>query len=134
MIVVDTSALIAIIKREEMSTLCEEVLAREPHVLISAGTLIEARIVALRARRQSDLEEIIAATISEVIPVTDERARFISDVYWRWGKTFHPASLNFGDCFAYAAAKEFDCPLLFVGDDFSKTDVKPALAPPAVTL
>tara|TARA_R110002020_G_scaffold5989_15_gene24970 strand:- start:51 stop:455 length:405 start_codon:yes stop_codon:yes gene_type:complete len=128
MMVVDTSALISILKREDLADACERALALESHVIISAGTLVEARIVTLRAGRGSDLEEIIAATISEVIPVTHERARFISDVYWSWGKGFHPASLNFGDCFAYATAKEFDCPLLYVGNDFAQTDVRAALA------
>ena len=128
MIVVDTSALIAIIKNEDTADLCLKILAAEQRVIISAGTLVEARIVALRAEREADLEEIIASSISEVIPVTDDRTRFISDVYSHWGKSFHPASLNFGDCFAYATAKEFDCPLLYVGDDFAQTDVKSAIS------
>ncbi|MCJ8521404.1 ribonuclease VapC [Pseudorhizobium tarimense] len=128
MMVVDTSALIAILKSEEMAYACERRLAREPQAIISAGTLVEAHIVSLRAGRSSDLEEMVAASVSEVIPVTDERARFVSEVYWKWGKGFHPTSLNFGDCFAYATAKEFDCPLLYVGQDFSRTDIQPALA------
>ncbi|AXV16228.1 VapC toxin family PIN domain ribonuclease [Neorhizobium sp. SOG26] len=129
MIVVDTSALIAIIKDEEMGWACSNIMAREPRIIMSAGTLVEARIVALGARRLSTLDEIIAGSIAEVIPVTDERARFVSDVYWRWGKGFHRAGLNFGDCFAYATAKEFDCPLLYIGNDFAQTDVRSALPP-----
>ena len=62
-----------------------------------------------------------------VVPLTEERALAAALGYVRWGKGFHPAALNFGDCFAYALAKEHDCPLLFVGDDFTKTDVKPAI-------
>ncbi len=129
MIVVDTSALIAIIKDEEMGWACSNIMAREPRIIMSAGTLVEARIVALGARRLSTLDEIIAGSIAEVIPVTDERARFVSDVYWRWGKGFHRAGLNFGDCFAYATALEFDCPLLYIGNDFAQTDVRSALPP-----
>ena len=129
MIVVDTSALIAIIKDEEMGWACSNIMAREPRIIMSAGTLVEARIVALGARRLSTLDEIIAGSIAEVIPVTDERARFVSDVYWRWGKGFHRAGLNFGDCFAYATAKEFDCPLLYIGNDFAQTDVRSARPP-----
>jgi ribonuclease VapC len=48
-------------------------------------------------------------------------------VYSRWGKGVHPAGLNFGDCFAYDVAKQNDCPLLFVGDDFAKTDLLRAI-------
>jgi Uncharacterized protein conserved in bacteria len=129
MIVVDTSALIAIIKDEEMGWACSNIMAREPRIIMSAGTLVEARIVALGARRLSTLDEIIAGSIAEVIPVTDERARLVSDVYRRWGKGFHRAGLNFGDCFAYATAQEFDCPLLYIGNDFAKTDVRSALPP-----
>ena len=128
MIVVDTSALIAIIKNEDTAELCSEALVTEARVIISAGTLVEARIVALRARRAADLEEIVVSSISEVIPVTDERTRVISEVYSRWGKGFHSAGLNFGDCFAYATAKEFDCPLLYVGQDFARTDVRSAIS------
>ncbi|MCK8779007.1 type II toxin-antitoxin system VapC family toxin [Rhizobium sp. NTR19] len=129
MIVVDTSALIAIIKDEEMGWACSNIMAREPRIIMSAGTLVEARIVALGARRLSTLDEIIAGSIAEVIPVTDERARLVSDVYRRWGKGFHRAGLNFGDCFAYATAQEFDCPLLYIGNDFAQTDVRSALPP-----
>ena len=53
-------------------------------------------------------------------------ARQAGAAYRQWGKGFHPAGLNFGDCFAYALAKEQNCPLLFIGNDFSRTDIKPA--------
>ncbi|HYI71714.1 MAG TPA: type II toxin-antitoxin system VapC family toxin, partial [Skermanella sp.] len=53
--------------------------------------------------------------------------RRIAQAYERWGKGVHPAGLNFGDCFAYAVASEHSCPLLFIGDDFSKTDLRQAL-------
>ena len=54
----------------------------------------------------------------------------VAEANARWGKSMHPAGLNFGDCFAYAAAKEFDCPLLFIGNDFSRTDILSAIAIP----
>jgi len=63
----------------------------------------------------------------EVISATAVSAREVAAAYSRWGKGFRRASLNFGDCFAYASAKRQDCPLLFVGDDFSLTDIAPAL-------
>ncbi len=54
-------------------------------------------------------------------------ARLVAEAYDTWGKGVHPAGLNFGDCFAYAAAKSADAPLLFVGNDFLKTDVVSAI-------
>ena len=57
----------------------------------------------------------------EIVTAVD--ARLVADAYECWGKGEHPASLNFGDCFAYALAKARDCPLLFVGNDFAQTDV-----------
>jgi ribonuclease VapC len=59
-----------------------------------------------------------------MVPVTAVAARRIAVIYRRWGKGFHPAGLNFGDCFAYDLAKEQDCPLLSVGQDFSRTDLR----------
>jgi len=59
--------------------------------------------------------------------VTEAMARMVAGAYGRWGKGVHTAGLNFGDCFAYEVAKEHSCPLLFVGQDFSKTDVENVL-------
>ncbi len=63
----------------------------------------------------------------EIVTVTAAAARRIGQAYARWGKGVHPAGLNFGDCFAYEIAKERSYPLLFVGEDFSKTDIKSVL-------
>ena len=63
----------------------------------------------------------------EVVSVTEERAKAAAEGYKRYGKRWHAAGLNFGDCFAYALAGEQDCPLLFVGADFAKTGVKRAI-------
>ena len=63
----------------------------------------------------------------EIMTVTSASAQRIAQAYERCGKGVHPANLNFGDCFAYAVAKEHSCRLLFVGDDFSKTDVESVL-------
>ncbi|MBT9369239.1 type II toxin-antitoxin system VapC family toxin [Rhizobium sp. CSW-27] len=128
MFVVDTSALIAIIKQEPLGDRCAAILTAAPCAIISAGTLVEARIVAHSSGRIEDLDRIVAASISEIVPVTEERSRLISAVYSCWGKGIHPASLNFGDCFAYATAREFGCPLLYIGDDFAKTAIVSALA------
>ena len=59
--------------------------------------------------------------------VTPAAARRVAQAHARWGKGLHPASLNFGDCFAYALAAEHGCPLLYVGGDFAQTDIRPAL-------
>ena len=63
----------------------------------------------------------------EIVPVTPASARRIAAVYARWGRGAHPAGLNFGDCFSYEVAKQHSCPLLYVGADFSKTDLESAL-------
>lgn len=63
----------------------------------------------------------------EVVTVTSAAARHIARAYEQWGKGVNPASLNFGDCFAYEVAKAHGCRLLYVGDDFSKTDIEGVL-------
>jgi ribonuclease VapC len=63
----------------------------------------------------------------EMVSVTPAAARRISEAYSRWGKGVQKAGLNFGDCFAYEVAKEHDCPLLYIGDDFARTDLASAL-------
>jgi len=63
----------------------------------------------------------------EIVPVSVELARDARRAYQRYGRSYHPARLNFGDCFAYALAKEYREPLRFKGNDFAQTDVEPAL-------
>lgn len=128
MIVVDTSALMAILNEEPAALECRRILKRENNIAISAGTYTEAMIVAAGREMSSSMDELLKRTISNVIVVTPERARLAADAYRTWGRTFNKAALNFGDCFAYAAAKEFDCPLLFIGNDFSQTDIISAMA------
>jgi ribonuclease VapC len=127
MIVVDTSALMAIVLDEPAAERCMGVLETEDRLLISAGTLAEALIVGARRGIGEEIAELVAGLDVEVVPVTSGSARRMAGAYARWGKGIHPAALNFGDCFAYALAAEQDCPLLFVGNDFSSTDVKRAL-------
>ena len=127
MIVVDTSALMAIVLDEPAAERCMAVLETEDSLLISAGTLAEALIVGARRGIGEEIAELVAGVDLEVVPVTSASARRVAGAYARWGKGIHPAALNFGDCFAYALAAEQDCPLLFVGKDFLSTDVKQAL-------
>ena len=122
MIVVDTSALLAVLQ-DEPDARCLKVLTVHPHLLISAGTLTEALIVASRRNLQADLADLIDKLAIEVVSVTEQTARACATTHLQWGKGIHPAGLNFGDCFAYALAKERNCPLLYVGNDFSQTDI-----------
>jgi ribonuclease VapC len=127
MIAVDTSALLAVVLGEPDAGACMDVLEAETEILISAGTMAEALIVAARRNVAAGLAELIEGLGFEVVTVTAASARRIAQAYERWGKGMHPAGLNLGDCFAYAVASEHSCPLLFVGDDFGKTDVKSVL-------
>jgi ribonuclease VapC len=127
MIAVDTSALMAIVLREPQAAACQAAIEAETELLISAGTVAEALIVAGRRNIAQEMRRLIDALGFEFVPVTPAAARRIAAAYERWGRGVHPARLNFGDCFAYEAAKQHRCPLLFVGDDFSKTDLASAL-------
>ncbi len=123
MIAVDTSALMAIVLGEAESDACMDVLEAETEILISAGTLAEALIVADRRNVADEVSALIDGLGVTVLPVTEAVSRRIAQAYAQWGKGIHPAGLNFGDCFAYALAKENDCALLYVGEDFGRTDL-----------
>ena len=128
MIVVDTSALMAVVLREPTAEACRKSLASSDELLISAGTLAETLIVAARRNQLREMAQLIEELALFVIDVTEDLATEVADAYRKWGKGFHRSSLNFGDCFAYALAARQQCPLLFIGDDFSFTDIVPALA------
>ena len=127
MIVVDTSALLAILQKESAATLCLEALQAADRVAISAGTAAEALIVATGRGMGKSMAYMIEDLDFEVVAVTLATSKLVPEAYGRYGKGIHPAGLNFGDCFAYALAKELDCPLVYIGNDFSKTDVAAAL-------
>lgn len=127
MIAIDTSAPVAIILGERAGRDCLAVLESESEVAMSAGSLAELQAVAARRGMSEPARALIANLGIEIVNVTRATADAVGDAYRRWGKGIHPAGLNFGDCFAYVLAKEYDCPLLFVGKDFSRTDVKRAL-------
>jgi len=127
MIVVDTSALMAIVLDESAADQCCKALEDEPDILISAGTVAEALIVAGLRGVRDQMTRLIADLGVHIIAVTAASAHRMGAAYLVWGKGVHPASLNFGDCFAYDVAKENGCPLLFVGDDFSQTDIESVL-------
>ncbi|MDP3689602.1 type II toxin-antitoxin system VapC family toxin [Bradyrhizobium sp.] len=127
MIAVDTSALMAIALDEAQADACIAALENEDNVLISAGTIAEALIVAARRNVHEEIESLIDGLGFTALAVTPASARRIAAAYGRWGKGIDAAGLNFGDCFAYEVAKEHDCPLLYVGGDFTRTDIKGVL-------
>ena len=129
MIAVDTSALMAMLLGEPERAACIAAIAAEDALLISAGTLVEALIVATRRNIREELAQLIDQLGFEIVPVTAAAARRIGEAYARWGKGMDPAALNLGDCFAYALAKARDDVLLFKGDDFARTDIIAAWRP-----
>lgn len=106
-----------------------DALARADDLAISAATVAEALIVSRRRGVGETMAALIAGLGATIAPVTLVDAEAVAAAYDRWGKGVHPAGLNFGDCFAYALAKSRACPLLFVGDDFTQTDIESALSP-----
>jgi ribonuclease VapC len=126
-IAVDTSALMAILLAEPEADGCMAAIAAADKLLISAGTVAEALIVAGRRALGEEMAELIDGLGFEVVPTTPASARRIAAAYGRWGKGNHRAGLDFGDCFAYEVAAGRDCRLLYVGGDFWRTDIRPAL-------
>jgi ribonuclease VapC len=127
MIAVDTSALMAIVLNEREADTCSAVIEAEDRLLISAGTVAEALIVAARCNVGEEMAQLIDGLGFEVVTVTPASARRIAQAYEQWGKGLHPAALNFGDCFAYEVAKEHGCRLLYLGEDFRQTDIEAVL-------
>ncbi len=128
MIAIDTSALMAIVLGEPEADACIAAIEAEDDLLISAGTVAEAMIVSARRGVGAEVAGLIDGLGFEVLSVTSASARRIAQAYGQWGKGVNAAGLNFGDCFAYEVAKENGCRLLYVGADFSKTDIASALA------
>jgi ribonuclease VapC len=129
-VIVDTSALMAILRLEPEARRLLDALKAADRRAISAATLVEAGIVAeARVGEQGgrDLDAVLARLKIEVLSLTESHAVYARRAYRRYGKARgHPTRLNFGDCFAYALAKASGEPLLFKGDDFSQTDIEAA--------
>jgi len=129
--VVDSSALVAILRKEPESARFLEAIRQAFPRLISAPTAVEASVVMLARFGDAglvNLKDLITQTSLTITPFTPAHHDIAVDAFRRYGKGRHPASLNFGDCFSYALAKATGEPLLFKGDDFSQTDIKRALA------
>jgi ribonuclease VapC len=131
MIVVDTSALIAILDGEPDAALYAEAIAEADSPLISAATLLELHIVMLNRRggRAGQLvDRLIQDAGFQIEHFTAQHLELAREAYARYGTGRNSAGLNYGDCFSYALAKATGLPLLFKGEDFSKTDLLAALA------
>jgi len=123
LIVVDTSAIMAILLDEAEADACVAELETHDELAISAATVAETLIVADRRGVGEEARMLLDGLGIDVVPVTAASPSRIALIYRRWGKGNHPAGLNFGDCFAYDLASERGCPLLFVGNDFTQTDI-----------
>ncbi len=129
--IVDTSALIAILRDEPEAAACARAIEAASHRRISAANFLEAAIVIdgtrdpVASRRFDDLLKEAQLVIE---PVTEAQAKMAREAYRDFGRgSGHPAKLNFGDCFAYALSRSSGEPLLFKGNDFAHTDIAPAL-------
>jgi ribonuclease VapC len=123
--VVDTSALIAILLQEQDARIYAEAIATADTAALSAASYVELAVVSLSrgVRGRAELEATLADAAIGIVPVTLDQARVAAGAYERYGNGRHPAALNFGDCFAYALAMVRGEPLLFKGADFALTDV-----------
>jgi ribonuclease VapC len=127
--VIDSSAVLGILRKEADALQLLRKMALAPNRVISAANFLEAAIVMdsrLGSEGGTDVEDFIVETNTQIVSVRVEHARIAREAYRRFGRGYHPAKLNFGDCFAYALAKETDEPLLFKGKDFVLTDVRVA--------
>ena len=130
--IVDSSAVVAILREEPEAEALVRAIASADVIRMSAGTLLEAALVVdsrgnpIASRR---LDEFLRESLTVIEPVTEAQVHIARDAYRDFGKgSGHPASLNFGDLFAYALARVTGEPLLYKGDDFSQTDVPAALS------
>lgn len=129
--IVDASALLAILLDESDGELMEDLILRDrARPAMSPMNYLEAavRIDRLGSKEKSEkLDRLLAALDIELVDTTPLQTRLAREAYKRYGKGNHPARLNLGDCFAYALAKARSEPLLFKGDDFRQTDVEAAI-------
>lgn len=129
-IVADTSAFAAILLKEIDADSYRRALLEAEKVIISTATVVELHII-VTAKLSSDgilrLNQLLSQSLFEIVLVDHQQMTMASQAYERYGKGRHPAKLNFGDLFSYALAKSQNLPLLFKGDDFSRTDLRPVI-------
>lgn len=127
--VIDTSAIVAILRSEPEAARLERALVSDPIRLIPATCVLEARMVLVSRRGEHALAETdlwLGKISADIIPVDSELVDLATQAWLTYGKGRHPAALNFADCLSYALAKRADEPLLFIGKDFSQTDIEAA--------
>jgi ribonuclease VapC len=128
--VVDTSALVAVLKREPGWQRWFDAMLEAGDLRVSAASWVELGIVAiakLRPEAEVEIEALQRSLEIRIVPFDAEQATLAREAFRRFGKGRHAAALNFGDCLTYALARQQGAPLLFVGDDFARTDLEPAL-------
>jgi ribonuclease VapC len=130
LMVIDTSAIVAILFDEPDQRGYGEAIEAATVRLVSAVTRVELAFVIDGCKREAGrerLERFFQLTGAEIVAVTPQQAEIAVDAFRRFGRGRHPAGLNIGDCFSYALAAATDHALVFKGDDFSRTDIRPAL-------
>ena len=128
--VIDTSAIAAILFAEDDAERYAEVIARDQIRLVSAGTVLECSLVVegeLGEEGGRELDLLVLRAGIETIAFNADQLSIARHAFRTFGKGRHPAGLNYGDCFSYALSKSSGEPLLFKGADFSETDVRPVL-------
>jgi ribonuclease VapC len=126
-VVLDASAVMGVLLAEADAAQLARAISRDRTRLISAATVLECEIATRRTRGDAgarQLNALLSTIRCEVVPFTLVQLVHARAAFARYGKGRHAAGLNFGDCFAYALAKATNEPLLFKGDDFTKTDVQ----------
>lgn len=127
--VIDTSAIVAILRSEPEAAALERTVVANPIRLVPATCVLEARMVLVSRRGEHALAEIdlwLARIEADIVPIDADLVDLATQAWLTYGKGRHPAALNFADCFSYALAKRADEPLLFIGKDFSQTDIEAA--------
>jgi len=125
-LVLDSSAIVAIQMREAGFEALLERIEKAPLVAVCSATLLEV-IIVLSGRTNCDARPTVATFVrgirAEIVPFREEHMEVAAAAFLRYGKGRHPAALNYGDCMTYAVASVARMPLLFIGDDFTKTDI-----------
>lgn len=128
--VIDTSAIVAVLLNEVTAARIAQLIETSSPRLLSAANLLETSIV-IESRKGEpggrELDLLLYRARIDIVPLDQDQAEIARIAWRRFGKGRHPAALNYGDCFAYALAKSRRLPLLYIGDDFSQTDIETAL-------
>jgi len=128
--VIDTSAIMAVLLNEANAPRITQAIETGSPRLFSAANLLEASIVVDSRKGEAggrELDLLIYRAEIEIVPVDQDQAEIARIAWRRFGRGRHPAALNYGDCFAYALAKSRRLPLLYLGNDFSQTDIEGVL-------